>query len=391
MASNPAQDATAGRPSPAMGGSKDRFWIPRFWDGMGMAAWFGLLARNRFTVGPLCIAMAVIISALTVVNELMWVLQEVFYGRTIRRTEVEHHPIFIIGHWRSGTTLLHELLVLDDRHTYPDTYACFAPKHFLLTSRVIPWLLHFLLPSRRPMDNMAVGWNRPQEDEFALCNLGARSPYLTITFPNNPPQDQKYLDLRGLSTEELARWKRTFALFLKCLTVREPKRIVLKSPPHTCRIKRLLELYPDARFVHIVRDPYVLFPSTINLWKRLYRDQGLQTPRYEGLEEHVFETFCRMYEVFEQERESIAPSRLCEVRYEELIEDPMRQMRRIYEQLELGGFDAVQPALEKHLAAVAGSKTNRYEISPQTHAEITRRWSAFIHKYGYSTELDSGQ
>ena len=41
-------------------------------------------------------------------------------------------PVFVIGHWRAGTTLLHELLVRDPRHTYPNTYDCFGPNHFLL-------------------------------------------------------------------------------------------------------------------------------------------------------------------------------------------------------------------------------------------------------------------
>ena len=106
---------------------------------------------------------------------------------------------------------------------------------------------------------------------------------------------------------DLDRWKRALLWFLKCVTLQNPKRIVLKSPPHTCRIRTLLEMFPKAKFVHIVRDPYVIFPSTVNLWKRLYRDQGLQVPTYEGLDEHVFTTFTRMYETFERDRGLMAP------------------------------------------------------------------------------------
>ena len=109
--------------------------------------------------------------------------------------------------------------------------------------------------------------------------------------------------------------------------MRNPKRIVLKSPPHTARIRVLLEMFPKAKFVHIVRDPYVIFPSTVNLWKRLYRDQGLQMPTYEGLDEHVFATFTRMYEAFDRDRELIGPGQFCEIRYEDLIADPVEQMR----------------------------------------------------------------
>src|SRR6202011_3820426 len=135
-----------------------------------------------------------------------------------------------------------------------------------------------------------------QEDEFALCMLGQPSPYLTIAFPNRPPQDQEYLDLEGLPPKALARWKQTFLRFLQQLTYKNPKRLILKSPPHTCRIKVLLEMFPDARFVHIVRNPYVVFPSTVNLWKSLYQKHGLQVPTFAGLEDHVFDTYTRMYE-----------------------------------------------------------------------------------------------
>ncbi len=365
-------------------GYKDRFWIPRFWDGMCWRGWLSLLVRNRFAVSANCIAMAVLIAGLGIVNDLLWLLQIVLFGRKIQRTNVEGDPIFVIGHWRSGTTLLHELLVLDRRHTYPDTYACFAPNHFLASGWFMRPCLKFLLPSRRPMDNMAAGWDHPQEDEFALCNMGLRSPYLTVVFPNHPPQDQEYLDLRGVPAPALDRWKNGFLWFLKCITVRNPKRIVLKSPPHTARIHVLLEMFPKAKFVHIVRDPYVIFPSTVNLWKRLYRDEGLQTPTCEGLDEHVFNTFTRMYEAFDRDRELLGPGQFCEIRYEDLIADPVEQMRSIYDRLELGDFEAVRPEIDKYVAGQKDYKTNRYQITPELRDEVTRRWGKYLKDYGYA-------
>ena len=203
-------------------GYKDRLWIPRFWDGMCIGGWFSLLARNRFAMSLRCVAMCVIIAAISIINSFLWLVQVALFGRKIERTKIEHDPIFVIGHWRSGTTLLHELLVRDRRHTYPDTYACFAPNHFLLSGWFVKPSLKMLLPSRRPMDNMAAGWDRPQEDEFALCNMGLLSPYLTIIFPNHPPQYQEYLDLQGISAPALNRWKRGFLWFLKCLTGETP-------------------------------------------------------------------------------------------------------------------------------------------------------------------------
>ncbi|MGA2059270.1 MAG: sulfotransferase [Thermoguttaceae bacterium] len=372
---NPAEQST--------GGSKDRPWIPRFWDGMNVSGWVGLIVRNHFAVTPRRIAMSIIVLMTSIINFFLWAVEALIFGRRIKRTELKDDPIFVIGHWRSGTTLLHELLVLDRRHTFPDTYACFAPNHFLVSAWFFKPMLKFLLPSRRPVDNMLAGWDRPQEDEFALCNMGVPSPYLTAVFPNRPPQYPEYLDLEGLPPEALDRWKSKLHWFLQCLALRHPKRIVLKSPPHTCRIKVLLELFPKAKFVHIVRDPYVLFPSTYNLWKRLYRDQGLQMPKYVGLEEYVFRTFERMYEVFERDRHLIAPGQFCEVHYEELISHPIEQMRRIYEELELGDFEAVRPALETYMAGQKDYKTNRYQLSPENRGEIGRRWKKYLVQYGY--------
>ena len=74
--------------------------------------------------------MAIIVTLVSLMNSLFWLMQSALYGRKIAATDIEEDPIFVIGHWRSGTTLLHELLILDPRHTYPDTFACFAPNHF---------------------------------------------------------------------------------------------------------------------------------------------------------------------------------------------------------------------------------------------------------------------
>ncbi len=366
-----------------VGGYKDRFWYFRFWYGMNLSGWMRLLARNHFAISPSRVAMAVLVAGVSGVNSLFRGAQALMWGRRIARTEISEPPIFIIGHWRTGTTMLHELLVLDPRHTYPDTYACFAPNHFVLTGRWLPKLIGFLLPSRRPIDNMKAGWERPQEDEFALCNLGLGSPYLTLAFSNRPPQCQEYLDMEGVEPEDRRGWKEGLLWFLKCLTLKDPRRIVLKSPPHTARIKILLELFPDARFIHIVRDPQVVFPSTMNLWRRLRHDEGLQTPRYEGLEEYVFQTFEQMYDAFERNRELIDPARFSEVRYEELVADPIGQVRRVYDELELGQFDAVLPALQRYLESVKDYQKNRFETPPELQAEIARRLKPYIEKYGY--------
>jgi hypothetical protein len=360
--------------------------MPRIWEGCDFFGWMRLLVRNRFAVGPRQLYIAIIVTFVSLCHTFARWLQQGLLGSRPDHTPIRHEPLFIIGHWRTGTTLLHELLILDRRHTYPSTFHCLVPNHFLLSEWWMKRAFWFLMPSRRPMDNMAAGWERPQEDEFALCLLGQPSPYLTIAFPNRPPQDQDAFDLERLPKREQRGWKDAFVRFLRQLTWRDPRRLILKSPTHSCRIKTLLELFPDARFVHIVRDPYVVFPSTVNLWKALYETHGLQTPTFQGLEEHVFFTFTHLYRKLEEGKRLVRRGRFCEMRYEDLIADPEGQMRRLYEELELGGFEEVLPRLHEYLAANASYKTNRYpQLSPELREQITRRWGEVIRRYGYES------
>lgn len=367
--------------------SEYNWTTPRFWHGMRLRPWLRMLSGHRFRVSPTRLPMAAVITFFAFHNSVLRRLQEALYGRRADAIDLEP-PLFVIGHWRSGTTMLHELMVLDPRHTSPTTYACFEPGHFLLTQGIVTRWFSWILPTKRPMDNMATGWLKPQEDEFALCNLGIPSPYETMAFPNDPPAHPEYLDLKSLSDERRAEWKATLQSFLRRVTVGDPRRIVLKSPPHTARVSTLLEMFPDARFIHIVRDPYEVYASTDRLWRSLQQVQGLQVPRHEGLEEYIFDCLERMYGAFEQDRQLIPPRQLYEVRYEDLVQNPIEQLRAIYDHLELGGFDEVLPRLEQYQQETRGyrTRTSTKGLPEQTRQKIAQRWGRFFARHGYAFE-----
>jgi omega-hydroxy-beta-dihydromenaquinone-9 sulfotransferase len=367
-------------------GAADRFWHMRAWAGMNASGWLRALIRNRLDVSPQRVVMAAIQTGASVFNSSLGLLQQTVHGRRIARTELADDPLFVIGHWRSGTTLLHELLVHDPQHTCPNTYCCFGPNHFLLSESLMKRLLILLLPRQRPMDSMAVGWDLPQEDEWALCNMGVPSPYLTILFPNRPVQYPEYFDLRSLPPARRQHWQRRLTWFLKCLTVREAKRIVLKNPLHTFRVRALLEAFPGARFVHIARNPFDIFPSTMHTWQKMYRYHGVQVPRFENLEQYVLDTFCHMFRVFEEDVALIPPGRFCEIRYEDLVNNPVQQMQRVYEQLGLEGLAQARPGWEAYAARTAGYQRNRYALSDEQRQMLTRRWAGYFQRYGYQVD-----
>lgn len=365
---------------------RKREWTPRIWQGCNFFGWLLLLWRGRFAVHPRYIYIAIVVTIVSFFHTLLAWVQEAIFGRRIRKTKITQPPIFILGHWRTGTTLLHEFLILDPRHGYPTYYECLEPNHFLLTERLFTKIFYFLMPSKRPMDNMKVGWDRPQEDEFALCMLGQGSPYLTIAFPNRGPICPEYLDFDGASAGAVRSWKRTFKQFLKHVTYKTGKRLVLKSPPHTARIKVLKEMFPDALFIHIVRDPYVVFPSTVNLWKTLYNTHGLQKPSYQGLEEQVLTTFTRMYAKLEEGKKQLSARQYYELRYEDMVKDPEAELRKMYDHFSLGGWDAFQPRLREYIASIKGYETNKYQLTPEQREQVTRRWGDVIRRYGYEAQ-----
>lgn len=357
---------------------------------MCSSTWWSLLARNRFRIHPARWGLAFGASTFAAVNSFARHWENAWYRRELREAQVTQPPIFIVGHWRSGTTFLHELLVLDPRHGFPRTIDCMLPNQFLHCGDFISKYLGFFLPSQRPMDNMAAGFQRPQEDEFALMNMGVPSPYLTMAFPNHPPVACDYLDFEGVSAADLEAWKAALQEFLCRVQIRDSRRIVLKSPTHTGRLAVLAEMFPGAKFIYMARDPRSVFPSTVRLWKSLYESQALQLARHEGLEEYVFTCFERMDAAYQRDRDKVPSGSLCEVRYEDLAQDPLGQLQRVYDELELGEYDAARPHFEEHVAGLKEYRTNVFQLDDARLAEIEQRLGPFMQRYGYEPMPTAG-
>ncbi len=350
---------------------------------MRVGDYFQLVRRHRFRIHPVSWAMAAILLPCTMLNSMLYRLQRWRHGQALDKVPIDQPPVFIVGHWRSGTTLMHELMVCDQRFTYPNTYECFAPHHFVISEWILPRLLWILMPRKRPMDNMPAGFERPQEDEFALCAMGAPTPYARMAFPNDPEDYAELLDAEAMSAAQQEQFSEALLAFLRALTLYRGKRIILKSPPHTGRIGLLAKMFPGARFVHMVRHPYALFPSTRRTWQALDAAQGFQIPHHRNLDDYVFDSLNRMYQAFDRQQAQIDPAHICQVRYEDLVQDPLGQLEGVYQHLQLGDFATVRPRVEAFLAGQRDYRVNRHQLEPELQAEIDRRWAAYLDRYGY--------
>jgi LPS sulfotransferase NodH len=210
------------------------------------------------------------------------------------------------------------------------------------------------------------------------------SPYMAWCFPGDGSHYDRYLTFRGVPDGEVTRWGNALTTFLKKLTVRHGRLLVLKSPPHTARIRLLLGLFPDARFVHIRRDPYVVFRSTRHLIRAVQPLYHLRDGPIQDGDDRIISVYTEMYDAYFEERRLIPEGRLCEIAFEDLERDPIGVVGSIYEALGLPGFEAVRPRLEDYLVTIAGYRKNRLDELPEPlRHRIAREWGRSFDEWGY--------
>ena len=356
-------------------------YAPRIWHGMSVSVWWRLAVKNRFKIDRY--KMAAWVTFFSVMNTIGDRLQAALHRKPAMSTPLVDDPVFIIGHWRTGTTLLHTLLALDDRYATPNHYQCFAPRHFLFSERLCTNLIQS--PRQRPMDNMDMSWTEPQEDELALCVRGLPSVYQNTAFPKHENRHLEHLTMEGVSPACIAKWQQELMEFVRYLNYKYRRPLVLKSPSHTGRIDTLLEMFPNARFIHITRDPLDFIPSTMHLWKALNQTNGLQhdTDHVE-CEDYVFDCFSRMYDGFNRQKCSIPKRNFHEMRYDDLISDPVRTVRRAYDDLRLGDFDEVASTVDEFMQRKRNYQCNKHTVPLGLEAAIMENCCDYIEQFGYA-------
>ncbi len=294
-------------------------------------------------------------------------------------------PVFIIGHWRSGTTFAHNLLSCDDRFGCCSTYQTVFP-HLMLWGRpFFKRCMSALMPSSRPTDSLALGVDLPQEEEFALSNMTPCSHYHFWMFPSRmAAYRDKYLTFDAATDAEREEFLQALDKVIRiALYVSGKKRFLSKNPPHTGRVSMLLERYPGARFIYLIRNPYVVFESTQHFFRSTLDAIRMQEITQSELTREILLNYRALYEHYEADKRLIPEGQLVEVRFEELENAPLPVAERIYDRLSLGDFDRVKPAMERFLDSQRGFRRTNYVFDLQTTLTVEQFWGEAVRQWNY--------
>ena len=306
--------------------------------------------------------------------------------RKMKELEDVEDPIFIIGHWRSGTTFVHNVISKDPKFGYCTTYQTVFPHLMLWGRRFFRWCMKVVMPSSRPTDSLELTPDQPQEEEFAIANMSPVSYYHFWCFPRHIAEyRRKYLVMKDLGEDEREEFRRTQKKMIDlALRVSGKKQFLSKNPPHTGRVKELLELYPNAKFVYLVRNPYTVYKSTMSFIGNTLKTTQLQDISREELEKEVLETYTVLFDKYEADKGLIPEGHLIEVRFEDFEKDPVAMAEKIYKALDLGDFESVRPLMSEYAGQKKGFKKNKYQYDEHTVSAVNAHWSKAVEKWGYS-------
>ncbi|MGH1334506.1 MAG: sulfotransferase family protein [Aureispira sp.] len=297
-------------------------------------------------------------------------------------------PVFILGHWRSGTTHIHYTLAQDQQFTYLDNFQSF----FFNICMLGGWTKHLLgrwVPSTRPMDNVEMTLLKPQEEEQVLSNITHAAGVGSFYFPRNREYFYQYNLFKGISPREYRRWKKYYNYVLECIHVMgKGRRLLLKNPNNTARAPQLLELYPQAKFVYIHRNPYRVYLSTKHLHRAVLRSQSLQEISEEEEDRIIIENYRLIMQGYLDTRAAIPEGQLVEIAYDDIgTEQEMDVYQEIYQTLNLGDWETVRPKIAAYLDTKKGYKKNAFvPIAPETVALIQKEWGFAFEEFGYDLE-----
>jgi omega-hydroxy-beta-dihydromenaquinone-9 sulfotransferase len=317
-------------------------------------------------------------------------LQSLIFGHRIKKTVISDDPVFILGHYRSGTTFLQKLMVSDKRFGYMTNYDSLFPNSNLLFGKRMQFLLQRIiniLKIKNPFfhNSIVLLTEVCEEDDYLMNKASAYSAYWGLVFPkrwrewlNGSPQfiNQKYY--QG--------WEKEYLKTIKYATFKNKgKQLVLKNPPNTERISALLQLFPKAKFIYIYRNPFHIYYSVRNMWmKAILNYYSVQQISDTELDEIIFEHFAYLIDQYEKDKKLIPDGNLVEISYENLKADSFGVIQKIYLVLKLPDFEVTAHSLMNQLESEKDYQNFQYQFSEETLKKIEEKWDKYIRQWKYN-------
>jgi len=314
--------------------------------------------------------------------------ERLFINPKYHKKTIDKSPIFIIGHWRSGTTHLHNLLCQDDQMAYVTTYQSVFPD--TLFNKLGRFLFRgfstLLIPGTRKGDNVKLGASLPQEEEFALGDKTPICFYFFWMFPTNMIQYYNdFIRFNNIDIKQLEKWKADYKLLIKkAIKNTNKKRYLSKNPSNTGRVKILLEMFPDAKFIHIHRNPIEVFLSTQNFYKKMLPPLQLQNISSEEIDLKIQEIYKKIMNDFIQQKGLIPTKNLVEVSYNELEKNPINTLNTIYTTLNIDNYDIALKNFETYVHKLKSYKKNKHKIKKNQLDILLKEWGFTMENYNYS-------
>lgn len=373
---------------------KSRWSQEQLATGISFSNWREILARNGYDVSPEYYHRLAFITGISTVSSVFGKIEELRFGEQLEKLEINPTPLFILGHWRTGTTHMHNMLGRDPNHTFSTLYQVLFPDSFLTTGEVGPQILKGAVPNKRSYDNVVQSWFESAEDEIALMKLtGGLSFYTAIMFPDRAPEYEKYIDFLEATPAERRRFKECLVHFIKKIMLATGgKRVIVKSCPHSARIRMLLEVFPDAKFIHIHRHPARSFRSMVHMRETVDWENFFQIPKREFIEQrwdHTATIGGRLYTRLIEDRKLIPERNLMEIAYDDLIGNELEVLRKVYDQLEIPDWEKFESVIVPYLSSIQGYKVNKLHIEPELEEYVYDRWRNVYEAYGYTKEYQA--
>lgn len=310
------------------------------------------------------VAGTIIVSA--ILEPFRW-WEEIAWKRRIRKASVSNPPVFIIGFWRSGTTLLHNLMCQVPGAAYITTYQTVFP-NLLGHSWWFKPIIGKFWPTRRPFDDVKMGMDLPQEEEIALNNLQDVSFYNFLCFPGDFEKFyHKELFMRELDDKLVQRWKHEYLKLIKKAVVhKKGDRFISKSPSNMARISQILEMFPDARFIFLYRDPYKTVESFYRFFHEILPTLQVQNANKGLTRERLTRVYADMIREYYLLKDKIPPQNLLEIKFENFNANKMEGLRQIHEQFGISGFEDSRAFFKNYLKETSDFVSRKYEITSET-------------------------